>query len=181
MLRKRQVVRENQQLKGEVRELSELLKSAVEVARLGSYALAENVPPSKEDIERLGQDYPSWSIAWKTVKGENETKVVKTFRRDIGDLKPDLHSDHDIYKRFGDGEYFDQGLVDVFAKTSADPRTYWFGDGVFYGKADGRFGGGHFEVSVEGETSLTKLDLIRVEAAERYLTSQNLFRQPVPA
>ncbi len=176
MASKRELLRDNEALRGEVETLRGEVSEALEIARIGSYAMAESVTPSTEDLKKLARDYPMWSVSWGTVEDDHDgVKVVKTFERDISDLRPELHDDRDTYLRLADNEYFDFGLIDVFRKTCADPRTYVSGDGVYCGKADGGFAGGHISIDIEGETSLTKLDLIRIEAAEQYLVSENIF------
>ncbi len=176
MASKRKLAKENAVLAGEVQSLREQVSEALEVAKIGSYAMAESVTPTAEDLKKLAKEFPNWSIEWGMDKNSfRGVSVVKTFTRDISDLRPELHQDRDTYLRLADVEYFDRGLIDVFKKTCADPRTYISGDGTYIGKADGGFKGGSISIDIEGETSLTKLDLIRVEAAEQYLATENLF------
>jgi hypothetical protein len=92
-----------------------------------------------------------------------------------------LRLDNDTYKRLADNEYFDWGLIETFEKTSAGLDTRFSGDGTYIGKMSGDgFGGGDINISCEGETGLTRLDLIRVELAEQYLAGQNLFTSSLP-
>lgn len=175
MASKRKLAQENAALTGEVQNLREQVTDCTEVAKIGAYAMAESLVPSADDLKKLAKDFPNWSIKWGMVEDDfGGVKVVKTFERNIRDLRPELHEDRDTYLRLADIEYFDLDLIDVFKKTCADPRTYIHGDGTYYGKADGGFNGGVISIGVEGETSLTKLDLIRVEAAEQYLVSANI-------
>jgi hypothetical protein len=173
---KRQLSRENTQLKEELAQANEISRDALTTAKLGAFALMEQMEPGEDEVKEFARKYPQWSINWGMKRiSKYDTRLEKTFKRDIGDLKPAYHWDDDILLRFSDPEHFDQGLTDVFRDSSADPTTWFSGTGSINGSVRGFYLGGEMSISVEGEASLTRLDLLRVEAAEQYLQDQGLF------
>lgn len=179
---KRQLAKENQALRAEAERSKELLTFSIRTAEMGVLALAERLPLTKEDLKTLAEEFPQWSISCSTIEGNMDSdgrKVVKCFTRDISDLRPELRRDDETYKRLADAEHFDWDLRQAFKNASPEDVGWISGDGTFGGLHPNFYG--HIDIEIEGESSITKLDLIRIKAAEQYLEGQNLFAEPIAA
>src|ERR1039458_4373347 len=148
MTSKRQLSRENTQLKEEIAQANETVRDALTTARLGTFALMEQMEPGEDEVKEFARQYPQWSISWGMERiNKYDTRLVKTFKRDIGDLKPVYHHDDDTNLRFSDPEYFDQGLTDTFRDASVDPTPWFSGTGTINGSVRGFHMGGEEHTS----------------------------------
>lgn len=178
---KRQLAAENKILKGQVQDARELLRFSVKTSEMGLLALAERLPMTEEDLETLTKEFPQWSVSCETVESgfdDENRKIIKRFTRNMGDLRPDLQKDRGTYLRFWDGEFFDDGVRDALSMGD-DDLGYISGGGSIGRGSDGFFA--YITMDIENESSITKLDLIRIKAAEQYLQRENLFAEPVAA
>lgn len=178
---KRQLANENDALKAEVKGMRELLSFSIQTTKIGVLALAERIPPTKEDMNILAEEFPRWSISCQTEEdgfSEGDRKIVKCFVRDMSDLRPNLHKDRDTYLRFADAEHFDWGVREALG-LGDQSLGYISGDGSFGRDSNGFCA--YINLEIEGESAITKLDLIRIKAAEQYLQSEGLFAEAVVA
>ncbi len=166
---KRQVKRENAELREQLSATEETLNRSLDVAEAAVRGLASVTPLTAEGAAKFFEEYPQWRIDINVRDGE----MTKVFTRDIADLSPELHNDDDTYKSLADPEYFDGSIATIFGAYS--------GNGTYYGKAEGGFAGGSITISVPIDMiGLTVLDEVKIRDAEDYF-QDTYVRQPALA
>jgi hypothetical protein len=168
MPRKKEVMRENEELRAKLETVESMLIDT-DLARYAALeGLARVTPLSAEGLKDLAERQPLWSVSL----GMSDGEPSKIYSRDLGDLDPELAAQQDTYLRFCDPEHFDRELLDFF-------DDCFYGSGDFYGDGQGGFKGGRFTIRVPAtdELGLTMYDAHRVEIAEQYLQTTNFGSQ----